>query len=284
LRNRLLYPGFFLIPGVFNPFVALQVAQKGFKAAYLSGAALSSSKGVPDIGLLTIDNVEDTVREIKAAVDIPLIVDIDTGFGEAISVYNATKRLEKAGADAVQIEDQRNPKRCGHLEGKEVVEPEHMIEKIRAAIRARRNTLVIARTDARAVKDLDDAIARGNAYKRAGADIIFPEALLSAIEFAKFAKAVKAPLLANMTEFGKTPIIKAEEFHKMGYKYVIFPVTPFRAAAKAMSDALDTLKRTGTQKIMLKRLLTRSEQYRIIKYDSFTKLDRELKRESKTRV
>ncbi|WP_338604171.1 methylisocitrate lyase [Sulfolobus tengchongensis] len=267
---------FLIIPGVFNPFTAILAKKVGFKAVYLSGAALTSSYGLPDIGLITLDEVAEMIRRIKEVVDIPIIVDADTGFGEAINVYRTVRVLEKAGADAIQIEDQRMPKKCGHLEGKEVVEPLEMVQKIKAALKARRNALIIARVDSRGVISLDDAIERAKIYLEEGADIIFPEALTSKEEFAKFAKEVKAPLLANMTEFGKTPYIKAQEFKEMGYRYVIFPVTIFRVAAKAMREALEVLLKEGTQVNLLDKMITRQEQYEIIDYFFYERLDKEL--------
>lgn len=267
---------FLIIPGVFNPFTAILAKKVGFKAVYLSGAALTSSYGLPDIGLITLDEVAEMIRRIKEVVDIPIIVDADTGFGEAINVYRTVRVLEKAGADAIQIEDQRMPKKCGHLEGKEVIEPLEMVQKIKAALKARKEALIIARVDSRGVIGLDDAIERAKIYLEAGADIIFPEALTSKEEFSKFAKEVKAPLLANMTEFGKTPYITAKEFKEMGYKYVIFPVTIFRIAAKAMKEALEILLREGTQINLLDKMITRQEQYEIIDYFFYEKLDKEL--------
>ena len=267
---------FLIIPGVFNPFTALLAEKVGFKAVYLSGAALTSSYGLPDLGVITLDEVAEMVRRIREVTDIPIIVDADTGFGEAINVYRAVKVLERAGASAIQIEDQVLPKKCGHLEGKEVVTPKDMIAKIRAAVKARKDALIIARTDARGVNGLQDAIERAKMYLEAGADVIFPEALESKEEFAIFAKEVKAPLLANMTEFGKTPLITASEFKEMGYKYVIFPVTIFRVAAKAMKEALEVLLREGTQKSLLDKMMTRKEQYEIINYYFYESLDKQL--------
>jgi methylisocitrate lyase len=267
---------FLIIPGVFNPFTAILAKKVGFKAVYLSGGALTSSYGLPDIGLITLEEVAEAVRKIKEVVDTPVIVDADTGFGEAINVYRMVKVLEEAGADAIQIEDQRMPKKCGHLEGKEVVEPLEMVQKIKAALKVRKNALIIARVDSRSVIGLEDAIERAKIYLEAGADVIFPEALTSKEEFARFAKEVKAPLLANMTEFGKTPYIKAQEFKEMGYKYVIFPVTLFRVAAKAMREALEILLKEGTQINLLNKMITRQEQYEIIDYFFYEKLDKEL--------
>ncbi len=272
----LLKSEFLVIPGVFNPFTALLAKKAGFKAIYLSGGALTSSLGIPDIGLLTLDEVVDAVKKIKAVVELPLIVDIDTGFGEPINVYRAVRALEAAGADAVHIEDQRLPKRCGHLGGKEVVEPEEMIKKIKAAIKARKEMLIIARTDARAVNGLEDAIKRASLYVKAGADMVFPEALTSEKEFIDFSRRISVPLLANMTEFGKTPYITAESFKKMGYSCVIFPVTAFRAGAKAMEKAFNIIAKEGTQANITNDLMTRSEQYDVINYSFYQDLDEEL--------
>ncbi|QIW24727.1 methylisocitrate lyase [Sulfolobus sp. S-194] len=267
---------FLIIPGVFNPFTALLAEKVGFKAVYLSGGALTSSYGLPDLGIITLDEVAEMVRRIREVTDIPIIVDADTGFGEVINVYRAVKVLEKAGANAIQIEDQVLPKKCGHLEGKEVVTPKDMVAKIKSAIKARKDMLIIARTDARAVNGIEDAIERAKIYLEAGADIIFPEALESKEEFSKFAKEVRAPLLANMTEFGKTPLITASEFKEMGYKYVIFPVTIFRVAAKAMKEALEVLLKEGSQKSLMDKMMTRKEQYEIINYYFYENLDKQL--------
>lgn len=267
---------FLIIPGVFNPFTALLAEKVGFKAVYLSGGALTSSLGLPDLGIITLDEVAWMVRRIREVTDVPIIVDADTGFGEAINVYRAVKVLERAGANAIQIEDQVLPKKCGHLNGKEVVRPKEMVEKIKAALKARKEMLIIARVDSRGVYGLDDAIERGKMYLEAGADIIFPEALESKEEFARFAKEVKSPLLANMTEFGKTPLITAQEFKEMGYKYVIFPVTIFRVAAKAMKEALEVLLKEGTQKSLIDKMMTRKEQYEVINYYFYENLDKEL--------
>lgn len=267
---------FLVIPGVFNPFTALLAEKVGFKAVYLSGGALTSSLGLPDLGVITLDEVAEMVRKIREVTDLPIIVDADTGFGETINVYRAVRILERAGASAIQIEDQVLPKKCGHLEGKEVVTPKDMVVKIKAALKARREMLIIARTDSRAINGLQDAVERAKMYLEAGADVIFPEALESKEEFATFAKEVKAPLLANMTEFGKTPLITASEFKEMGYKYVIFPVTIFRVAAKAMKEALETLLKEGSQKSLMDKMMTRKEQYEIINYYYYESLDKQL--------
>ncbi|EZQ02057.1 methylisocitrate lyase [Candidatus Acidianus copahuensis] len=267
---------FQIVPGVFNPFSALLAEKVGFRSVYLSGGAYTSSLGLPDLGVISLTELEDVVKKIREVTEIPIIVDADTGFGGALNVYRTVRVLEKAGADAIQIEDQRMPKRCGHLEGKEVVPQEEMIQKIKAAVRARKDAMIIARIDSRGVIGLEDAIDRAKAYLDAGADIIFPEALQSKDEFEKFAKEIRSPLLANMTEFGKTPLITAEEFKQMGYTFVIFPVTVFRVAARAMKEALETLLKEGTQKNLMDKMMTRKEQYEIINYSFYEMLDREL--------
>ncbi|SMD31543.1 methylisocitrate lyase [Picrophilus oshimae] len=271
--NDLLDYDFLTVPGIFNGFSARLARQSGFIAGYLSGGALTSSMGLPDLGLISLTELENSVRIIKEVSDIKIIVDADTGFGEALSVYRTFKVLERAGADAIQIEDQKMPKRCGHLDGKEIIDASNMVEKIKAADMARKNALIIARTDARGVTGIDDAIERAKMYIEAGADIIFPEALKTKDEFRYFSSMVKAPLLANMTEFGKTPFITADEFKKLGYRFVIFPVTAFRAAALAMKRCYEALYNDGTQKNIINDLMTRSDQYKVINYDFYANMD-----------
>jgi len=252
LRKLLSRKGATAVPGVFNPAVAMLAEEAGFECLYLSGAAFANSMGLPDLGVTTLSEVAGTASRISAAVpSLPLIVDVDTGFGETVNVSRTVKEMEKLGAAGIQIEDQVMPKRCGHLDGKEVVEPVEMAKKIIAARAAAGNGLVIiARTDAAATEGLDGAIERAKIYQKAGADVIFPEALGSREEFVEFGRKVKGPLLANMTEFGKTPYLSISEFSRLGdgYKLVIFPVTTFRVAMKAMRDALRELARSGTQK------------------------------------
>jgi len=210
-------------PGVYNPISALIVEKIGFKSAYLSGAGLTGSLALPDLGVITLDELVYFVREISSKINIPLIVDADTGFGEALNVVRATRLLENAGAAAIHIEDQVLPKKCGHLRGKQLISSDEMVSKIKAAVKARKNMLIIARTDARSVEGLDKAIERAREYVKAGADIIFPDALENENEFKEFSKKVNAPLLANMTEFGRTPYYTVDEFRRWGYKIVIFP-------------------------------------------------------------
>ena len=271
--SNILDNDFLSVPGVYNPFSAMLARRKGFRAVYLSGGGLTASMGLPDLGVITLTELASMVRSIHEITDIPIIVDADTGFGETLNVYRTVKLLEEAGASAIQIEDQVSPKRCGHLNGKEVVPRDNMVEKIRAAEAARDNALIIARTDARAVNGMEDALARAKTYVKEGADIVFPEALLGRDEFRHFAENTDFPLLANMTEFGKTPFIRADEFRKMGYRIVIFPVTLFRIAAKAMDDALDALMRDGTQEGIINNMMTRKEQYEVINYDFYQNFD-----------
>ncbi len=274
--SNILDNNFTVVPGVYNPFSALLAKKKGFNAVYLSGGGLTASLGLPDLGVITLSELTDMVRKIHEITDIPIIVDADTGFGETLNVYRTVKLLEEAGASAIQIEDQISPKRCGHLNGKEVVSTENMVEKIRAAGAARKNSLIIARTDARAVNGMEDALYRSDKYIHEGADIIFPEALVDENEFKYFADNTDYPLLANMTEYGKTPYIRAESFRKMGYKFVIFPVTLFRASAKAMERTLDAIMEEGTQENILDDIMSRKEQYDIINYDFYQNFDKNI--------
>jgi methylisocitrate lyase len=272
-------------PGVFNPAVALLAEEAGFECLYFSGAAFANSLGLPDLGVTTMTEVAEVAGRIAAAVpSLPLIVDVDTGFGEAVNVARTVREMEKAGAAAIQIEDQVMPKRCGHLDGKEVVEPAEMAKKIIAAKDAATTELVIiARTDAAEAEGLDGAVERARLYQKAGADVIFPEALKSREEFAEFAKKVKGPLLANMTDFGKTPYLSLSDFSSLGegYKLVIFPVTTFRVAMKAMRDALRELSKSGTQNGLLDKMMPREEFYKLTDYRSLERADKETARKAR---
>lgn len=281
LRRELGRPGIVLTPGVYDVISALLVQSMGFKAAYVSGAAVTASLGLPDLGVVTMDEMVRVVSYIANAVDIPLIVDIDTGYGEALNVVRAVGAFERAGAAGVQIEDQVLPKKCGHLSGKQVVPPDEMAKKIRAAAEARRNPdfVIVARTDARGVTGFEDAVERAKIYLEAGADVIFPEALESEEEFAEFAKRIKAPLLANMTEFGKSPLIPAKRLEEFGYKFVIFPVTLLRMALGAMREALRVILEQGTQKPILDKMMTRKELYDLISYYEYEEFDRKIAEE-----
>jgi methylisocitrate lyase len=269
-----------VVPGVFNAVIAKIAERLGFEAVYISGAGLANARGLPDLGLLSMSEVLDQASAIASSVNVPAIADIDTGFGEVLNVMRTVQEFERAGIVAVQIEDQVMPKKCGHLEGKELVSIETMIQKIKGAVEARQNPdfIIIARTDARAVEGLNGAIKRAQAYAKAGADIVFPEALESKAEFSRFSKVIKIPLMANMTEFGKTPHISVEEFESMGYGIVIFPMTSFRIMTKAVEDALKELKKNGTQKQMLSKMHTRKQIYDIINYDEYEKVDRRFRR------
>ncbi len=271
------------VPGVFNPMTGIMARKIGFDALYFSGAAFSASLGIPDIGLFTLDELTEAVRWVVKASKLPLIVDADTGFGEVINVIRTVKDLEAAGAAAVQIEDQVLPKRCGHLDGKTVISADAFGEKIAAAVRARSDMLIVARTDVRAIEGMDEAIRRGRICREAGADVIFPEAMLSEDEFKTYADAVGGPMLANMTEFGKSPYLSVQRFQDLGYSIVIFPVTALRVAAKATELVLTDIKRNGTQEDWLDRMQTRSELYDLIDYDRYEELDQDLSREAKAR-
>jgi methylisocitrate lyase len=273
--RRLLSTGETLaVPGVFNPAVGLLAKKAGFKAIYFSGAAFSNSLGLPDLGLTTLTEVANAVRMMTSMVRLPLIVDVDTGFGEALNVSRTVSEMERAGAAAIQIEDQVSPKRCGHLSGKQVVAPEAMVEKVVAAKRALATGMVlIARTDAFAIEGIDGAIDRAKTYLRAGADAIFPEALETRAEFVEFARKVKAPLVANMTEFGVTPYMTVDQFSEMGYRLVLFPVTTFRAAMKASQDALEELARVGSQRALLEKLMKRDAFNDLVDYRSYERAD-----------
>src|SRR5436309_10660643 len=268
--RRAIKQGCVMMPGAFDAATARLVERAGFPAVYVSGAGLANATaGVPDIGLLTMTEVAQLAGYIAEAVGIPALVDADTGFGGPVNVARAVRKFERAGLAGLHIEDQQFPIRCGHLAGKSLVPVDEMQSKIDAAVRARTDEdfVVIARTDARGVEGFDAAVRRAQAYLLAGADGIFPEGLESKAEFAEFARRVKASLLANMTEFGQTPLISAREFEKMGYRMVIFPLTVFRVSMKAVEASLRDLKRTGTQKSWLKKMQTRAELYELLGYD-----------------
>ncbi|MCE4615164.1 MAG: methylisocitrate lyase [Desulfurococcales archaeon] len=268
--------------GVFNPASALLVESMGFDAIYLSGAALTGSLAMPDLGLITLTELVKSTRYITRITNLPLIVDTDTGFGETINVQRTVRDLIGAGAAAIQIEDQVLPKKCGHLKGKKLAPAEEMTRKIIAAKRiAKDKMLIIARTDARGVEGLDEALRRAKLYEQAGADIIFPEALTNEEEFREFSKKINIPLLANMTEFGKTPYFTVEDFSKWGYKLVLFPVTLLRISLGAMRDALRVIKSEGTQRNILDRMMTRQEFYELIGYYEYEKEDNTIYKLSK---
>jgi methylisocitrate lyase len=264
------------VPGVFNPLAASMAERIGFKAVYLSGGALSADHGVPDIGLLTLTEFVQQAQATAAATKLPVLCDADTGFGEPLNVERAVRLFEQAGAAGIHLEDQQLPKRCGHLSGKSLVEPEAMAAKIRAATAARRDPdfVILARTDARGVTGFDDAVNRAKLYLQAGADGIFPEALESDQEFVRFAKEVPTVLLANMTEFGKSPLLDVATLGSMGYRMVLFPLTAFRVAMKAAEETLREVFRMGTQKGTLPKMQTRAELYDLLGYAGYEARDR----------
>jgi len=268
--RELISKGTVMMPGVPNAALARQVEQIGFDAVYISGAGMANATaGVPDIGLLTLTEVVQLAGYIANAVKIPAIVDADTGFGGAENVARTIQELEKGGLAGCHIEDQEFPKRCGHLAGKSIVDVEEMVGKIKAAVGSRRDPdfMIIARTDARAVEDFDRTIERAGEYVAAGADAIFPEALQSADEFRDFAKEIDLPLLANMTEFGKSPLLSLKELSDFGYRMVIFPMSAFRVAIKASEKFLRALYKRSTQKDWIDEMQTRQELYELLDYD-----------------
>jgi methylisocitrate lyase len=262
------------IPGSHNGMAALQAKAAGFEALYLSGAAISASMGLPDLGVITVDEVCFFIRQVSRASGLPVLVDGDTGYGEALNVMHMVRAFEDNGAAAVHIEDQLLPKKCGHLNDKKLADTRDMAAKIAAAARARRHLYIIARTDAAASEGMDGAVARANAYLQAGADAIFPEALTSADMFREFAQRLpNVPLLANMTEFGRTPFFTSAEFEQMGYKMVIWPVSSLRVANKAQTRLFAAIRRDGGTHKMLDEMQTRAELYSTIGYQDYEALD-----------
>ena len=272
-RELLKRPGILQLPGAHNGLASQQARNAGFDAVYLSGGAMTASMGLPDLGIITVDEVAFFIRQVARASGLPLLVDGDTGYGEALNVMHMVRAFEDAGAGAVHIEDQLLPKKCGHLNDKKLAGAHDMAAKVAAAARARRDMVVIARTDAAASEGMDGAVARAKLYLEAGADAIFPEALTTAEMFREFARRVDAPLLANMTEFGRTPFFTASEFEAMGYKMVIWPVTSLRVSAKAQGDLYAAIRRDGGAHNMLDRMMTRVELYETIGYSDYEALD-----------
>jgi len=266
--------GILRMPGTHNGMAALQARDAGFAALYLSGAGMSASMGLPDLGVITVDEVCFFIRQVARASGLPVLVDGDTGYGEALNVMHMVRAFEEAGAGAVHIEDQLLPKKCGHLNDKKLADPQDMAAKVHAASRARRHLYVIARTDAAASEGIDGAVARARRYVEAGADAIFPEALVNADMFRAFAKAMPGvKLLANMTEFGRTPFFTASEFEAMGYSMVIWPVSALRVANKAQERLYDAIKRDGGTQKMVDQMQTRAELYKTIGYHTYEALD-----------
>lgn len=267
-------PGILPIPGAYTGMSGLLAKKAGFEAVYLSGAAMSATMGLPDLGMLTVDDVCWYIRQTVRACGLPALVDGDTGYGETLNVMNMVRAFEDAGAGALQLEDQLLPKKCGHLNDKKLADPREMAAKVAAARKARRHLYIIARTDAAASEGIDGAVARARLYLEAGADAIFPEALPSEEMFRAFAARLPGvKLLANMTEFGRTPFHTTAEFEDMGYAMVIFPASAMRVANKAMEQLYETLRADGSLHTLVDRMQTRAELYDIIRYHDYEALD-----------
>jgi methylisocitrate lyase len=262
-------------PGAFSPLVAKLVAELGFEGVYVSGAVLSADLGLPDIGLTTLTEVAARGAQIASVTDLPTLIDADTGFGEPISAARTISSLEDGGLAGCHLEDQVNPKRCGHLDGKAVVPTEEMVKRLRAAVSARRDPdfVVCARTDAAGIEGLDAAIERARAYADAGADLIFTEALTGPADFEKFRAAVDTPLLANMTEFGKSELLTTSQLTDIGYNVVIYPVTTLRLAMFAIEDGLREIDATGTQSGLLDKMQHRKRLYELLRYADYSQFD-----------
>lgn len=265
-------------PGAFSPLVAMLIAELEFEGVYISGAALSADLGLPDIGLTTLTEVANRAESITRSINLPTIVDIDTGFGEPANVARAVCTMDQAGVAGCHLEDQLFPKRCGHLDGKQLVSAEDMCRKIKAAVDAKNdpNFLVIARTDARGVDGLDAAIGRAKQYVDAGAEMIFPEALANSQEFEVFREAIAVPLMANMTEFGKSPLLTTKQLGELGYNLVIYPVTTLRLAMKAIEEGLNRIAKEGTQESIVGDMQTRKRLYELLSYDKYAQIDEAL--------
>ena len=265
-------------PGAYAPIVSLLIQDQGFDGVYISGAALSAELGLPDIGLTTLSEVTQRGRQIARVTELPALIDIDTGFGEPMSAARSTQELEELGLAGCHLEDQMNPKRCGHLDNKSIVPTSEMTMKLRAASDAKKdpNFLLMARTDARASEGLAAAIDRCKAYIDAGADAIFPEALQGWGEYEKVREEIDVPLLANLTEFGKTPLLSKTELEELGYNIAIYPVTSLRLSMKAVEDGFAVLKQQGTQKEIVDRMQTRARLYEVIQYEDYNKFDQDI--------
>ena len=278
LRELLARRNLLVAPGAFDGLSARLVEQAGFETVYLSGGAVARSAALPDLGLMTMSEVIERARQVVAAVKIPVLADADTGYGNALSVVRTVREFERAGVAAIHIEDQVTPKRCGHLDGKEVIPQEEMKDKIRAALEARSDPdfIVIARTDARAVNGLDDAIARARAFVALGADAAFVEAAESEAELEKIARELKdVPLIVNMTRGGKTPLLPASRLEAMGYRVAIYPSDTQRAAMKAMQETLAVLKRDGSTDAMDDKMVSFKERDRIAGLEEWEKVEKD---------
>ena len=265
-------------PGAHAPLVAMEIEKQGFDGVYISGAALSADLGLPDIGLTTLSEVAQRGRQIARVTNLPAMIDIDTGFGEAMSAARTIQELEELGLSGCHLEDQVNPKRCGHLDNKTLVPIDEMIRKISAAANAKtdRNFMLFARTDARATEGMDKAIDRAKAYVDAGADAIFPEAMQNENEFEIFRRAIDVPMMANMTEFGKSPLLSARTLAEIGYNLVIYPVTTLRLAMGVIQKGLAEIAETGTQSGLVQEMQTRAQLYDLIRYEDYNKFDQDI--------
>ncbi len=274
-REALAAPGILRLPGAFNALSAMLIERKGFEGVYLSGSVISTSLGLPDIGLTTLTEVAGAAQSVTRATELPVLVDADTGFGEPMNAARTVQALEDAGVAGLHVEDQVNPKRCGHLDGKAVVGLDVAVSRIKAACDARRdeNLLVMARTDVRAVDGLDAAIGRAKALVDAGADAIFPEAMRSLAEFEAVKKAVDVPVLANMTEFGKSELFSVSALESAGVDLVIFPVSLLRLAMGAAERALDVLAAEGSLTSVVPQMQTRADQYELLDYEGYAAFD-----------
>jgi methylisocitrate lyase len=276
-RRLLDRPEILQMPGAHLGIAALLAKKEGFPALYMSGAAMSATMGLPDLGMITVDDVAWHIRQVVRAAGLPVLVDGDTGYGEALNVMHMVRSFEEAGAAAVHLEDQLLPKKCGHLNDKKLASAQDMAAKVAAARRARKHLVIIARTDAAASEGMDGAVARAKLYLEAGADAIFPEALTTREMFSEFARRMPGvKLLANMTEFGRTPFFTAAEFQAMGYAMVIWPVSHLRVAAKAMEGLYAAITRDGGTQKMIDRMQTRAELYETIRYHEYEALDASL--------
>lgn len=278
LRKQLASGQLLRFPGAFSPLCAMLIEQMGFDGVYISGAVIANTLGMPDIGLTTQTEVAQKGYETARCTNLSCIIDADTGFGEPINAGRTMRVFEESGVAGFHLEDQVNPKRCGHLDNKDLVTTAEMIKKIKAAVALRRdkNFVIIARTDARASEGLDKAIERAKSYQDAGADVIFPEALQDEKEFEQFRKSISIPLLANMTEFGKSKLLHYQQLSNLGYNIVIYPVTTLRLAIKAAKDGLQHILENGSQESILQHMQHRKELYELVQYESYNHLDQKI--------
>ena len=274
--EKLFKSNFLIIPGAHDAISALLAKKAGFKALYLSGGALSSTLGMPDIGIITMEELVNRTKQIVSVTNLPIIVDGDTGYGEVVNVIRLVREIENVGAAAIQIEDQILPKKCGHLNGKQIISKQEMMVKIQAASEASNNLKIIARTDSVQNEGIESAIERAKDYVNSGADIIFPEALTSKEDFKKFSKNVDVPILANMTEFGITPDIKIKDLESSGVKMAIWPVSSLRVTLKSVEKFYNKLKKEKTSQSSLNNMYTRSELYELLNYNAYEELDQKI--------